>query len=691
MRKQSDFEAYLDDYTGIHLYQKKYQGFGNDVFFFMEDETGNQYDIEILHTYEDGDYLVYEATFAHAIVFGYAYTVVNQSGRETPLVFAGIVKTPLFDEQFSYEGSDLGYTYTEEYTEFKVWAPSAYDLKLEFFPSKTTYQMERQAKGVYYVRVEGDLKQQRYQYIVSVNGLVHRALDPYTKAVDVNERHNVIVDVKHPEISEANLPKMQSNCDAIIYELSIRDVTAGKTYQSFLEAGEADTGFAYVKTLGITHLQIMPTFAFRGVNEQKPLQSYNWGYDVTMWMALENAYGSNPEDAKQTIQELQTLVYKCHEAGIRVNLDVVYNHVFERETSSLDQLVPYYYFQLQADYQFSNATMCGNDVDTKRKMAAKLVVDSCMYVLEMFDIDGLRFDLMGILDIATLNEVARRARAKKADFMIYGEGWNMPSVLAPEERASMQNNDKMLDVAYFSDVFRDTIKGHQSGNYLEHGYVLGNTSLLFKAMNVLCASVGDFGYQKVFQRVDQVINYVECHDNMTSWDQIDRAMNESEEDKIKRHKMMLAFVLLAQGIPFLHSGQEFLRTKQGYDNTYNSGDAINHLDYTRKDKYSEVVAYTKQLIALRKQYRLFRKDDVEDVYQTIYYEHIDQKVLCYILKDETMKVQVIFNPTQETFHRELEKEWEIIFLNGTVTRATIKSFDICPLDVIILMEYKEEI
>ncbi|MDF9824567.1 pullulanase [Breznakia sp. PF5-3] len=690
MRRTRIFEAYLDDFNLIRIYRKKDTYAEDKAFFYMEDCDNKMYSIHVLKTYEQNEYCCFECFFNGDIQFGKQYEIINEHGRKTSLIFADIVKSERFDQMFYYKGSDLGCTYMGEQSVFKVWAPTAYDMYLEVYDHGVQiFPMERSENGVYTICVKQDLKNKKYLYLVSVNGEIHRALDPYAKAVDINSKHSVVIDV--PNIRrDYDLPTLKTYCDAIIYEASVRDFTLGKTFKSFTEENNEGTGFSYVKNLGITHIQLLPTFDFSGVNESNPSLMYNWGYDVNQWMALENSYSSNLLEPIQGILDLQNLVNKCHEVGIRVNLDVVYNHVFELETSCLQQLVPFYYFQLHSDHTFSNATMCGNDIDSKRLMCRKLIVDSCMYLIDTFNIDGLRFDLMGILDIETMNKIVAEAKLRKLDFMIYGEGWNMPSTLPEKERATIDNNWEMPQVAHFSDVFRDVIKGKQIDKYLEYGYALGNTGMIYQAMNVLSASVGDFGYRKVFTTPMNVINYVECHDNMTSWDQIDAAMDETEEDKVKRHKMLLAFVLLAQGIPFLQSGQEFLRTKYGHNNTYNLGDDINHIDYNRKDKYIDVVNYTKDLIAIRKQHMLFRMNDVDKIYHNIYYEHISERVLFYILEGKDYKLQVVFNPTREKYTKVLDEEWEIIFYNGKINGRIVKKFDIFPLDVIILKVKKEE-
>lgn len=683
MRMITYFEAYLDDYKIVNIYRRKNTLNNRAVFFYIEDKNNNQIALRIINTSDDAEYVRYECEVQGEIAFGIEYEVYHEQGRKTPLVFAMVVKSAAFDAQFYYQGP-LGAIYAPAFTEFYVWAPTAYDVKLELHSGIVqTYEMKRYDNGVFKVRVDGNLHGACYMYLISVNGQMYRSLDPYAKAVDLNTNFNVVVDTPKAVESTKGLPIMESACDAILYEISIRDITAEKTFKGFIEA-QHNTGLSYVKSLGITHIQVMPIATFGGVDVNRIQEMYNWGYDVIQWMAIENSYGSNIHVPDQSIQDFKEFVYVCHQNGIRVNVDVVFNHVFNENTSCLHTTVPYYYFQIAKDYTYSNGTMCGNDIDSSRKMCSRIIQDTCMYLLETFDIDGLRFDLMGILDVDTMLQIDQKTRAKKPGFMLYGEGWNMLSALDETKRATIQNNDKLPNVAFFSDVFRDTIKGKQVRNYLERGYAMGNTSLLYLTMNVLSASVGDFGYHRIFQYPTQVVNYVECHDNMTSWDQIDVSINKSMDDNIKHHKLMLAFVLLAQGIPFIHSGQEFARTKYHHDNTYNMGDEINHFDYNRRDRYMDIVNYFKELVNIRKKYHLFKMDTTEEIYEKVYYEPIDQKALGYLLHNDVEEIYVIFNPTEDTLYKEFGNEWELLFLNGKSDVAEVRNIKIEPLDVIIL-------
>ncbi len=683
MRMHSFFEAYVDDENLLHIYRKKETIGTHPVGFYLEDTENNFQDINIESQEELDEYICYTCKLARPITYGIEYDVVHEQGRRTPLQFAMVVKQDSFEQRFYYDKDDLGVNYDKNGTVFKVWAPTAYRVDLEILNGeRVIYPMFRDEHGVYERLVYEDVLHKRYQYLVSVNGEIHATLDPYGKAVDANAHYSIVVNPKKPTTHQ---PKkmVEHPVDAIIYELSVRDATDAGTFQALGMSNHSKTGIDYVSNLGVSHVQLLPTFDFFGVDDSRPRQFYNWGYDVNHWFALSNAYGSNPFNPEQTIMEFQTMIQEFHKRDLYVNLDVVYNHIYEINTSSLYKTVPYYYFQITKDYKYTNASMCGNDIDTERLMCRKMIVDSTQYLLDYFDIDGLRFDLMGIMDIDTINAIAQKARAKKPNFMVYGEGWNMPSGLDEQKRAAIINNEKMPNVAHFSDVFRQAIKGDPNGQYFDKGFALGSPARMFQAMNVLGASVGDFGYHKVFSSPSHAINYVVCHDGYTSFDYLNLACDEPGEIKRKRHKMMLAFVLLAQGIPFLHAGQEFLRTKKGIRNSYNCSDDINRLDYRLSSKNADVVTYTKELIELRKTYPVFRKREVKDIYDHVIYDHVDENMLVYKVSDDTHELHVYFNPTGQSFIVNPPFAQTIIFSDGIVQNHEVESFEVFPYGVLI--------
>lgn len=700
MRQQKPYEAYLDDYDKIIVYMSKnsYDGVSNT--FYLKNTRGNVNELHI-QSFEttQNNYNKYTLRLFEPIVIGDEYFVEHQHARQVILEYAGIVKTDAFDEQFYYDKSDLGFTYTEEQTSFALWAPTAFRVKIEICKNNIayTYEMQRTEKGVFRFSILENLENATYVYFVRVNGVWNETIDPYGYASIENTKRSAVIDNQKIHVQDYQLPSMHSACDAIIYEVNIRDVTMqsdigiehqGK-FLGFVEENETTkarcTGFTYLKSLGITHLQLMPVMDFGSVDEMYPLMHYNWGYDPVQYRTLEGSYSVEPANPYERMMAFTKLIEECHKAGMRVNLDVVFNHVYDMEKSAFDNVVPYYYFQMNEQGDFSNGTYCGNDIDSKRKMCRKYIVDTCVFLVKMYHIDGLRFDLMGILDIDTMNEIRQRCFALHPDFMVYGEGWDMPSFLDQRERASIGNHAKMPYVAHFSDRFRDVVKGRTNTNEVNvKGYCTGAVYLIDIMKNCLGASCIQQGMDVLFTQPINVVNYVECHDNMTSWDKLKECCKEDSKDIcIAKHKMMIAAVLVAQGIPFLHCGQEFARTKHGLANTYEESDEINKVDYIRRDRYQEIVNSTKDLIAIRKAYKAFRYHTKELVAQHVSFEDIGHKVLLYKIKDEEADIVVMFNPTGEHFTYEFQEPYPLIYYNEKTEDILIKKVNINPYSTII--------
>ena len=482
---------------------------------------------------------------------------------------------------------------------------------------------------------------------------------------------------------------MKSNCDAIIYEASIRDMTSqtgiGVTYpkkfKGFTQENaitkEKQTGFSYLKSLGITHVQLLPVFDFGSVDEIYPDHFYNWGYDPVQYRALEGSYAIDSKNASHRLVEFAQLVQNCHKAGIRVNLDLVFNHVFDKDSFALERLVPNYYFLMNTQGEFSNGSYCGNDIDTQPPMSKRYFIDTCKRIVEWFDVDGFRFDLMGILDIDLMNEIAKECRKIKKDFMIYGEGWNMPSFVHEDLRATQKNQAKMAHVGHFSDAFRDCIRG-ANGALNQKGFASGDTSLIYHAMDRMSASGA------LYDSPQKVINFVECHDNHTLWDK-NRVCcyGENRAVRQKRHIMATAMVILAQGVPFIHAGQEFARTKQNEGNTYNLPDDINMMDYSRKDRNQHMVDQIKTLISIRKEHCAFRLDTIEKIRDQVQFETLNDQVLVYRVQENEDICVAFFNPSYEVFQYAFAQEVNVLFDNGMANAKQVTSLRIEPHSVVV--------
>lgn len=706
MRQRTYYEAYLDDFDKIIVFMSKESYGGSSNHFHLKDRFGHMQELNI-HSIEQtpSNYNKYTLFVPDELIIGNEYYVVHQFAREAILEYAGITKTQKFDEMFFYAGTDLGFTYAKDQTKFALWAPTATRVKLEICKNDVlqTYEMIRSDKGVFRYAVLDNLENASYVYIVRVNGEWQETIDPYGVASTSNSQRSIVIDPAKIRVEDYVLEDMNSACDAIIYETSVRDFTIQRgigvehpgTFLGFCEETKITeglkTGFSYLKELGVTHVQLMPVLDFGSVDENYPTLFYNWGYDPVQWRCLEGSLSTDATNPYARIFEFTKLVETCHKNGLRVNLDVVFNHVYDMPKSSLNIIVPNYYFQMNEYGEFSNGTYCGNDVDSTRRMCKKLIVDTCKYLAEVYKVDGLRFDLMGILDIDTLNEVYAVCHEINPNFMVYGEGWDMPSLLAQNRRASINNNAQMPQVAHFSDRFRDIVKGNTSEYEVNaKGYCSGAVYMIDIMKNVLIGSCADYGYNRMFQNPCNVVNYVECHDNMTCWDKLRECCKEDTRDiRLQRQKMCIAAVLLAQGIPFLHSGQEFARTKHGKANTYNDSDEINKIDYDRKDRYHDLVDSTKALIEIRKHYRCLRYATAEEVHKHVEFEDIQQKVLIYKMEDEAEQLIVIFNPTLEHYVYHLPCAYELLYYNAKVTNEQYQDVQIDACSVIVMAKNSE--
>lgn len=703
MRQHTYFEAYLDDFDKVIVYMSHASYGGTSNKFYLRDRLGHIQELNIQSIEQMQNYNKYTLYIPEKIEIGNEYYVVHQFARETILEYAGITKTAQFDELFYYDGKDLGARYAKDQTKFAVWAPTAARVKLEIHKHDVikTYEMIRTDKGVFRFAILDNLENASYVYIVRVNGEWKEAIDPYALASTSNSYRSVVIDPTKIKVKDYILEDMHSACDAIIYEASVRDFTMQRgigithpgTFLGFAEENKMteamQTGFSYLKSLGITHVQLMPVLDFGSVDENYPYLFYNWGYDPVQWMCLEGSLATDATNPYARIFEFTKLVETCHKNNIRVNLDVVFNHVYDMPKSALDILVPNYYFQMNSNGDFSNGTYCGNDIDSSRKMCSKLIVDSCKFLCKTYKIDGLRFDLMGILDVDTLNQVYAVCHSINPNFMVYGEGWDMPSLLDHERRACISNNAKMPQVAHFSDRFRDVVKGNTSQNEVNvKGYCSGAVYLIDIMKNVLIGSCADYGYNRMFEHPRNAVNYVECHDNMTCWDKLKECCKEDERTvRIQRQKMCIAACLLAQGIPFLHCGQEFARTKHGKHNTYNDSDEINKIDYDRKNRYKDIVDSTKALMEIRKQFSCLRLSDAEEVHRYVDFMDIDRKVLIYHIHKEGEELMIFFNPTVENFTYHLDSEYKLLYYNAKVENEAYQDVQIDKYSTIVMSKY----
>lgn len=664
-----DFSAFLDEMQTITvLLPFHYHGGQSASFSIMDDNNQPFSNMVILSRIALEDKMKYICKLEAEPMIGKQYWIMDEFGGKTDLQIGAVIRTNAFDEAFFYNGA-LGFSYSKEKTSFKVWAPTATMVKVKLMPNggkePEILEMNKGHKGVWQLTVCRDLEYYHYTYLLCVNLEWREAADPYATSVSTNGEYSAIIDMNKAKTAKPPLPPLEQPTDSIIYETHIRDFTIHPNSGVFnkgtyLGAGETNTkgkdGFStclsYVKELGVTHIELLPVHDFEGVNERGPKIEYNWGYNPLHFNAPEGSYSTDPGDPYARIKELKSMIHSVHSQGLRVIMDVVYNHVYIRETSAFEKIVPGYYFRHDQFGMPSNGTGVGNDFASERLMARKFILDSVMYWLNEYQIDGFRFDLMGILDIETMNRVRKAVDSVDPSVIMIGEGWDLNTPLLSHMKANIGNQAQLPGIGQFNDWFRDTVKG-STFNLYDKGYALGNNHYFEAAKNVLAGSIGFEKKEKgLFHSPSQSVNYVESHDNHTLWDKLLVCSAEKTDLIIQRqHRLATVMVLLAQGIPFLHSGQEFFRTKKGIGNSYRSPDEINYLDWDRKVLYSENVDYIRGTIKIRQSHKAFRLANAELIRKHLRFLPIDNKVIGIILDDvgefgQWDRVIMIFNPSE---------------------------------------------
>ena len=629
-----------------------------------------------------------------------------------------------------YEGNDLGAVYTPKMTRFKVWAPEAEAVKLNLYKEGEgdnlieRCTMKKSRNGIFIFERQGDCNGIYYTYTVVNHGDEQEAVDPYTKAAGVNGRRGMVINLEKTnpqgfELDEYRNPEHIT--DAIIYEGSVRDFTMDESSGvfhngKFLGLTEANTtnhfgeatALDYISGLGITHVQILPAFDFETVDEKNQKVQYNWGYDPDNYNVPEGSYAVNPYDGAVRVQEMKQMVLALHSRGIGVIMDVVFNHTYRRDDSNLQKIVPGYYYRSD-ETGYTNGSGCGNEVASDRPMVQKLIVDSLIYWAKEFHIDGFRFDLMGVLDIDTMNVIAERLKEIRPDIYLYGEGWNGgPSSLAEEKRAFKASAKKMPGIGMFNDDIRDTIKG--SVFYDDHlGFVNGGTHLENALRYGITGAVAHpqvdydaYGSKPWAEEPGQSINYVSCHDNYTLWDKLSVSCPEASEEKKKAmNRLCAAIVFTSQGVPFIQAGEEFLRSKplpekKGFaENSYNMPDAVNSIKWDNIHEYPDMIAYYKGLMALRKAHPVFRMQSEAEMTQNLcFLSDTPENVVAYLLKgkgaDDTLEnILVIFNGNDEEILYNLpEGKWKILVDDKTAgadgKKIISAKADVEPLSALVL-------
>lgn len=712
--------AYKNDGTIIVIMTGEIEGDLNSAFTV----TGKKGGITVAEVTAGSDF-TYTITLAEELDFAKSYKIAYEE-TTYDIYMPSIYSTAEFEDAYTYTGDDLGAVWSESETRFRVWAPTAEAVTLKLYETGKAYvndlteeiPMTPDVNGTWTAEKSGDLRGVYYTYSVEIDGTTRTACDPYARTTGVNgERAMVInLDETDPEgwDSDTNPHAGESINDAVIYELHVRDLSTDKdsgitntgkflglTETGTTTANGVSTGLDHIKELGITHLHLLPIYDFGSVDETHSVGNlFNWGYDPVNYNVPEGSYSTDPYNGEVRVKELKQTIKTLHDNNISVVMDVVYNHVQSASSFCFNKIVPGYFSRIDETGAYSNGSGCGNDTASERSMVKKYIVDSVCYWADEYHIDGFRFDLVGLLDTETINEIVEEVHKNHPDVIFYGEGWTLDTSLTKEgyTLATQPNSPSTPGFAYFNDTIRDGLKGSVFDE-TDSGYVSGKSNMeelitrCFLGADTWCTSPA------------QTVNYASCHDNQTLYDHLQTSRPDaSEEDLIKMNNLAAAVYMTAEGIPFMQAGEEMLRTKVREDgtfdsNSYSSGDAINCLKWNdlEKETHAQVYEYYKGLIAFRKAHGALRLTTAEEVSSTVtVVDGLDANVAAFDIQggrenEPADELFIIFNANaSETTVTLPEGSWNV-YINdkkaGTEVLETITngSVTVAPISAMALV------
>lgn len=559
--------------------------------------------------------------------------------------------TSVKNEYASYElypvrsGSLTEMECTSEAAYFSVWVPTADEVRLMLYEAGegghayATVSMEAGEEGVWHATVKENLLGKFYTFNIKMDDRwLGDTPGINAKAVGVNGKRAAIIDMRttNPEgwIYDRR-PPLRSFADIVIYEMHHRDFSVSPTsgiehkgkFLALTEEGTRSpeglaTGIDHLKELGVTHVHLLPSYDYASVDETKLSENqYNWGYDPQNYNVPDGSYSTDPYDPAARIREFKQMVHAFHKAGIRVILDVVYNHTFNIAGSNFERTAPGYFYRQKPDGTYADASACGNETASDRPMMRKYMIESVLYWVNEYHIDGFRFDLMGIHDIKTMNEIRAALTAVDPSIVVYGEGWAAQAPQLPQDSLAMKANTyRMPGIAAFSDEMRDALRGpfndNRQGAFLA-GLPGGEESIKFGIVGAVqhpqvCNDSVNYSRASWAAEPTQMISYVSCHDDMCLVDRLRASIPDMKDDELARlDKLAQTAVFTSQGIPFIYAGEEVMRDKKGVHNSYQSPDSINAIDWSRKALHADVFAYYKGLIQLRKNHPAFRLGDAD--------------------------------------------------------------------------------
>ena len=601
-------------------------------------------------------------------------------------------------DKSAYSGNDLGAVYTEKSTTFKVWSPKASAVSVDIYDYgseaeggksiRTTNMTLDKKTGVWSATISGDLAGKYYDYAVTHGEETKRTADIYARACGVNGKRSMVVDLRKtdPDNWDNDLHVMVDKpTNASVWEISVADFSSSETsgvsksnrgkFLAFTESGTTVDGIQggtptcmdYLKKLGVKYVQIMPMYDFGSIDESKDImKQFNWGYDPVNYNVPEGSFSTDPYNGAVRIKECKQMIQALHNAGIGVIMDVVYNHTYSTD-SWFQYTVPNYYYRMNEDGTFSNGSGCSNDTASEHLMFRKYMIDSVTYWAKEYHIDGFRFDLMGLHDVTTMNDIRAALDGLYEDgsgkkILMYGEAWNMPTKADEGTVMANQQNLTQMDdrIGAFDDTIRDAIKGSTAG--ADKGFVQSGGKRSDLKTGFLGQS--NLGWANV---PSQCVTYASCHDNLCLYDKlVDSVYGSSEyrkrhEDLVLMNKLSAAIVMTAQGIPFFLGGEEFCRSKDGDENSYASSREENMLDWKNVESFSDVVEYYRGLLKIRDSFAAFMDCTAMTANHITSVEDLPKGVAGFYIPNTEQgkwsKVCAVFNGTDEDKNIAVEGEW----------------------------------
>ncbi|MBQ6746325.1 MAG: type I pullulanase [Bacteroidaceae bacterium] len=623
---------------------------------------------------------------------------------------AGRVMYDSVDNYPVRQGSMSEMEYTPASTSFHLWSPNADEVRVMLYNEAEgghayeTYHMQWSSDGTWHVKVNQDLKGKFYTFNVKVKdewqgdtpGL-------FAKAVGINGNRGAIIDMAETNPTgweNDQKPVLKSLTDVVAYEMHHRDFSIDAssgiqhkgqflalTEQSTQSPEGLSTGIDHLRELGITHVHLLPSYDYATIDEHTFKDShYNWGYDPQNYNVPDGSYSTDPTKPETRIMEFKQMVQALHQAGIRVVLDVVYNHTYNAAASAFEKTAPGYFYRMKPDGTFANGSGCGNETASNRPMMRKFMVESVLYWMREYHLDGFRFDLMGIHDIATMNEIRQEAQKLDPQVLIYGEGWAAESPqYAADSLAMKANISKMPGIAAFSDELRDGLRGpwddDKKGAFLA-GLPGHEESIKFGIVGAIDhpqVQMEQVNYSNKAWASEpvQMMSYVSCHDDMCLVDRLLTSVPDLKGNDLEKLDMLAqTAVLTSQGIPFIFAGEEVMRDKKMVHNSFESPDSVNAINWHNKAKYQWVFNYYKGMIALRKHHPAFRLGSAELVRQHLEFLSVEGSgVVAFRLKDHAggdvwKHIVVVLNARREVAKIEVpEGRYVAVVNNGLVNES----------------------